>query len=168
MAIVLQPLQNVSLDDIPPNLIHPSCVGTAGLLAPKGYDPYSSGQPDFLRTNKSYPLPFEQSVDDKQISKWCPWDLQQDPPDKPGDGVYPYPDDNIQRPDFNPCYSACAKNNKPQDCCTGDYNSPTKCQPSLYSKNVKAVCPDAYSYGKLLITFVHFFPAKPFHALHRI
>jgi hypothetical protein len=44
--------------------------------------------------------------------------------------------------------SACAKNNKPEDCCTGEYNSASKCQPSDYSKNVKAVCPDAYSYGK--------------------
>ncbi|KAF2657625.1 thaumatin family protein [Lophiostoma macrostomum CBS 122681] len=147
MAIILQPLQNASLDDIPPNLIHPSCEGTAGLLKPKGYDPYSSGQPDFLRTNSTYPLPFEQQVNDQQVSKWCPWDLQQDPPDKPGDGVYPYPDDNIQRPAFNPCFSACAKNNRPEDCCTGPYNSPTKCQPSQYSKNVKAVCPDAYSYA---------------------
>jgi hypothetical protein len=147
IAIILQPLQNASLDDIPPNLIHPSCEGTAGLLKEKGYDPYSSGQPNFLRTNSTYPLPFEQKVDDDQVSKWCPWDLQQDPPSKPGDAVYPYPDDNIQRPVFNPCYSACAKNNKPEDCCTGEYNSPTVCQPSDYSKAVKAVCPDAYSFG---------------------
>src|SRR5688572_18725679 len=40
MAIILQPLQNASLDDIPPNLIHPSCEGTVGLLKQKGYDPY--------------------------------------------------------------------------------------------------------------------------------
>jgi hypothetical protein len=146
IAIVLQPLENVTLDDIPPNLTNPSCQGTDGLLADKGYDPYSE-YPNFLRTNTSYPLPFDQKVDKNQISKWCPWDLQQSPPDKPGDGVYPYPDDNIQRPQFNPCYSACAKNNKPQDCCTGEYNSPSKCQPSDYSKNIKAVCPDAYSFG---------------------
>jgi hypothetical protein len=143
IAIVLQPLENVTLDDIPPNLTNPSCQGTDGLLADKGYDPYSE-YPNFLRTNTSYPLPFDQKVDKNQISKWCPWDLQQSPPDKPGDGVYPYPDDNIQRPQFNPCYSACAKNNKPQDCCTGEYNSPSKCQPSDYSKNIKA---DAYSFG---------------------
>lgn len=147
MAIVLQPLENVTLDDIPPNLTNPSCQGTAGLLAPQGYDPYSH-QPEFLRTNKSYPLPFEGDVDEKKISKWCPWDLQQSPPDKPGDGVYPYPDDNIERPNFNPCFSACAKNNKPEDCCTGEYNSASKCRPGLYSKNVKEVCPDAYSFGE--------------------
>lgn len=40
MALVLQPLENVTLDDIPPNLTNPSCQGTAGLLAQKGYDPY--------------------------------------------------------------------------------------------------------------------------------
>jgi hypothetical protein len=149
VAIVLQPLQNVSLDDIPPNLTNPSCQGTVGLLKEKGYDPYSSGYDTFLRTNKSYPLPFDQKVDDNQVSRWCPWDLQQEPPEKPGDGVYPYPDDNIERPAFNPCFSACAKNNKPEDCCTGEYNSPSSCSPSEYSKAVKAVCPDAYSYGEL-------------------
>ncbi|KAF2715713.1 glycoside hydrolase family 2 protein [Pleomassaria siparia CBS 279.74] len=147
MAIVLQPLQNASLDDIPPNLTNPSCQGTVGLLREKGYDPYSSGYDTFLGTNKSYPLPFEQEVDDKQVSRWCPWDLQQNPPDKPGDGVYPYPDDNIERPAFDPCFSACAKNNQPEDCCTGKYNSPSACSPSEYSKNVKKVCPDAYSYA---------------------
>jgi beta-mannosidase len=146
VAIVLQPLENVTLDDIPPNLTNPSCQATDGLLAAQGYDPYPD-HPTFLRTNTSFPLPFDQNVDEDTISKWCPWDLQQSPPQKPSDGVYPYPDDNIQRPQFNPCFSACAKNNKPQDCCTGQYNSPSACSPSEYSKNVKTVCPDAYSYG---------------------
>jgi beta-mannosidase len=146
MAIVLQPLENVTLDDLPPNLTNPSCQGTDGLLAPQGYSPYSN-QPEFLRTNSSFPLPFDQNVTKNKISKWCPWDLQQSPPQKPGDGVYPYPDDNIDRPQFNPCYSACAKNNKPEDCCTGEYNSASKCSPGEYSKNIKSVCPDAYSFG---------------------
>lgn len=150
MAITLQPLQNVSLDDIPPNLTNPSCQGTHGLLAEKGYDPYPQ-DPKFLMTNTTYPLPFEREVDEQQISRWCPWDLQQQPPDKPGEGVYPYPDDNIERPQFNPCYSACAKNNKPEDCCTGKHNSPETCSPSEYSKSVKKVCPDAYSYGRSYI-----------------
>jgi len=156
MAIVLQPLQNMSLDDIPPNLTNPSCQGTVGLLREKGYNPYNDF-PDFLQTNSSFPLPFDGDVDDKQISRWCPWDLQQEPPEKPGDGVYPYPDDNIERPAFNPCYSACAKNNKPEDCCTGEYNSATACSPSDYSKAVKAVCPDAYSFGgsRLKIQSLH-------------
>ena len=69
------------------------------------------------------------------------------PPSKLGDGVYPYPDDNIQRPAFDPCYSACAKYNNAADCCTGHHGSPSTCQPSDYSKAAKGVCPDAYSYG---------------------
>jgi hypothetical protein len=73
--------------------------------------------------------------------------LQAFPPDKPGDGVYPYPDDDIQRPIFDPCKSACAANNKPRDCCTGKYDDPKTCEPSTYSRYAKAVCPDAYSYA---------------------
>jgi len=146
IAIVLQPLENVTLDDIPPNLTNPSCQGTDGLLAAQGYNPYPE-YPHFLGTNSSFALPWEQKVDENEISHWCPWDLQQSPPSKPDDGVYPYPDDNIKRPLFNPCYSACAKNNKPEDCCTGEYNSASKCSPSNYSKNVKKVCPDAYSFA---------------------
>ncbi|KAL1643361.1 hypothetical protein SLS61_009283 [Didymella pomorum] len=146
IAMVLQPLENVTLDNIPPNVTNPSCQGTRDLLASQGYDPYPE-YPDFLRTNTSYPLPWEEKVDRRKIDRWCPWDLQQTPPDKPGDGVYPYPDDNIERPSFNPCFSACAKNNRPEDCCTGQYNSASKCSPSDYSKNVKEICPDAYSYA---------------------
>jgi len=147
MAIVMQPLVNASMNDVPPNLTNPSCQGTVGLLQQQGYDPYTSGYQTFLGTNTTFPLPFEGKVDDKQVARWCPWDLQVNPPQKPGDGVYPYPDDNIERAAFNPCFSACAKNNKPEDCCTGEYNSPHNCQPSEYSKAAKAVCPDAYSYA---------------------
>ncbi|OCL06037.1 Osmotin, thaumatin-like protein [Glonium stellatum] len=147
LAIVMQPLANSSLDDIPPNLTNPSCQGTVGLLQQQGYNPYTSGYQQFLGTNSSYPLPFDEKVNDQQVSGWCPWDLQVNPPSKPGDGVYPYPDDNIQRPAFDPCYSACAKYNDPADCCTGDHGSPSTCQPSDYSKAAKGVCPDAYSYA---------------------
>jgi hypothetical protein len=69
------------------------------------------------------------------------------PPTKPGDGIYPYPDDNIQRPAFDPCLSACAKTNSASDCCTGSYDSPSKCSPSEYAKAAKSICPDAYSYA---------------------
>jgi hypothetical protein len=149
MAIVMNPSGNSTLADIPPNLTNPSCQGTAVLLAPTGYNPYSAsgnGQ-TFLGTNSSYPLPFDDQTTDSQVQRWCPWDLQASPPTKPGDGVYPYPDDSIQRPAFNPCFSACAKWNKPSDCCTGDHGTASTCSPSLYSKAAKAVCPDAYSYG---------------------
>ncbi|KAF2843699.1 Osmotin, thaumatin-like protein [Patellaria atrata CBS 101060] len=147
MAIVLQPLGNSSLDDIPPNLTSPSCVATAGHLSDRDFSPYGGDSQMFLGTNSSFPLPFESEVDNNDVSRWCPWDLQVSPPTKPGDGVYPYPDDNIQRPAFDPCYSACAKWNKAEDCCTGDHDSPGTCSPSDYSRAAKRVCPDAYSYA---------------------
>ena len=79
LAVVMQPLANSSLDDIPPNLTNPSCQGTVGLLQQKGYNPYTSGYQQFLGTNSSYPLPFDEKVDDQQVSRWCPWDLQVKP-----------------------------------------------------------------------------------------
>ncbi|KAI9701188.1 MAG: hypothetical protein M1836_001857 [Candelina mexicana] len=138
---------NDSINEIPPNLTNPVCIGTADLLAAKGYDPYSDSSQMVLGTNSTYPLSFDQSSSMSDVQGWCPWDLQLDPPTKPGDGVYPYPDDTIQRPAFNPCYSACAKYNKPQDCCSGAYDQPSTCSPSYYSKQAKKVCPDAYSYA---------------------
>ena len=135
---------NPALTDIPPNLTNPICIGTAALLADMG-----STIDSYLGTNSTYPIPLEQSVNVGDVARWCPWDLQVSPPTKPGDGVYPYPDDNIQRPAFDPCYSACAKYNRPSDCCTGKYDNPNVCKPSLYSTDAKRVCPDAYSYGQL-------------------
>ncbi|KAL9019789.1 MAG: hypothetical protein Q9185_002933 [Variospora sp. 1 TL-2023] len=93
--------------DVPPNLTNPMCIGTASLL-----DAARSGLGREFGSNSSYPLPLEESESWNDVQGWCPWDLQLDPPKKPGDGVYPYPDDNIKRPYFNPCYSACAKYNK--------------------------------------------------------
>ncbi len=61
--------------------------------------------------------------------------------------MYPYPDDDIARPAFDPCLSACAAHGNPADCCTGDYSGPDRCHPSLYSSSAKAVCPDAYSFA---------------------
>ena len=82
-----------------------------------------------------------------QISSWCPWDFQLTPPPRPGYGVFPYPVDNIVRPVFDPCLSACAKTGAASDCCTGSYNNPKSCKPSFYSNKAKLVCPDAYSYA---------------------
>ncbi|TKA69199.1 hypothetical protein B0A49_03447 [Cryomyces minteri] len=130
MAIVLVPQGNASLLDIPPNLTNPSCVGTAGdLNSDQYYDPYTSGFQTFLGTNSSFPLPFDTKVTSSQASDWCPWDLQVNIPTGPGNGVYSYPDASIQRPVFDPCYSACAKYNDDADC------------------SAKAICPDAYSYA---------------------
>ena len=133
---------NSSDTDIPPNLTNPMCVATAVLLAAQGDTSAST-----FGTNSTFPIPLATDVSQSDVSGWCPWDLQLDPPQRPGDGVYPYPDDNIQRPQFDPCLSACAKWNQDQYCCTGSYDNPNKCQPSDYSAQAKKVCPDAYSYA---------------------
>lgn len=134
----------IALDsDVPPNLTNPMCIGTASLLAGA-----NSGVGTDFGTTSQYPIPQERSVSWDDVQGWCPWDLQLSPPKKPGDGVYPYPDDSVRRPYFNPCYSACARYNTASDCCTGSYNSPTVCKPSLYSRQAKEVCPDAYSFGR--------------------
>lgn len=142
MGITYIPGDAANLQDIPPNLTNAACIGTAGWLAP----PADSGE-NGNSTNATYPVPFESKQDNMMLASWCPWDLQVTQPTKPGDGVYPYPDDNIQRPVFDPCLSACAKTNSPQDCCTGSYNAPDQCAPNLYARSAKAVCPDAYSYA---------------------
>ncbi|KAL9598076.1 MAG: hypothetical protein Q9219_004707 [cf. Caloplaca sp. 3 TL-2023] len=128
--------------DVPPNLTNPMCIGTASLLAAA-----NSGVGRDFGTSSSYQIPLEESESWNDVQGWCPWDLQLAPPKKPGDGVYPYPDDSIKRPYFNPCYSACAKYGKASDCCIGSYNNPTICKPSLYSTQAKKVCPDAYSFA---------------------
>ena len=150
----MHPDQNSSFAAIPPSLTNPSCVGTVG------FDPYGSG--NFLGTNSSDPLPFDKQVTPEQVAKLCPSDLEVDPLSSPSGGVYIYPDGNIDRPQFDPCYSACAKYDQAQYCCTGSYDSPSSCSPSGYSRAAKAICPDAYSYGErfprriygsMLITF---------------
>jgi hypothetical protein len=139
VGIVYHPAKNTTW--IPPNLVNPTCIATSGYLA-------SSNRTGLHYTNATYPMPYETGQTNAGIARWCPWDLQRFPPEKPGDGVYPYPDDEIQRPVFNPCLSACAANNRPQDCCTGDhYGDPTVCGPGRYSRSAKAMCPDAYSYA---------------------
>ncbi|RMZ74905.1 hypothetical protein DV737_g5620, partial [Chaetothyriales sp. CBS 132003] len=130
------------LADIPPNLVNPVCIGSASLLAPPG----DTSDQD-LGTNSSYPLPLEQIVSLSEVADWCPFPLLVLPPEKPGDGVYPYPDDKIKRPIFSPCKSACSKWNKPQYCCTGSHDDPSSCKPSYYSTQAKKVCPDAYSFA---------------------
>ena len=133
---------NSSLTQIPPNLTNPICIGTAALLTAQGDTSDSNSG-----TNSSYPIPLDESVSVSDVASWCPWDLQVNIPTVPFDGVYSYPDSNIQRPGFDPCFSACAKYGQASDCCTGSYDSPDACQPSSYSTAAKSVCPDAYSYG---------------------
>ncbi|ETS77809.1 hypothetical protein PFICI_09871 [Pestalotiopsis fici W106-1] len=138
LGVVYQPASNTS--DIPPNFVNAACIATPGYLM-------SPNRTGYYYTNSSYPMPYEDTQTNAGITNWCPWDLQAFPPDKPGDGIYPYPDDQIERPTFDPCKSACAATNAASDCCTGDYNDPTKCKRNLYAKNAKAVCPDAYSFA---------------------
>lgn len=138
IGVVYHPADNTSY--IPPNLVNPSCIGTVGYLA-------AFSKTGLTYTNSTYPMPYEDVTSNTELARWCPWDLQAFLPSKPGDGVYPYPDDTIQRPVFDPCKSACAADNAPWDCCTGDFDDPGVCVPSQYSYNAKAVCPDAYSYA---------------------
>jgi hypothetical protein len=137
MGLTYIPGNDSKLQQIPPNLTNAICIGTTGLISPA---PSPS-------TNSTYPIPYDTKNTNSDLAGWCPWDLQLNPPTKPGDGVYPYPDDDIKRPAFCPCLSACAKTNSASDCCTGSYNDPNVCKPSLYSSQAKAVCPDAYSFA---------------------
>ncbi len=136
LGIRFLPGNNSALQEIPPNLTNCACIATTGLLSDSS-----------TSTNSTYPLPYNTKTTNSDLAGWCPWDLQLSPPTKPGDGVYPYPDDNIQRPVFDPCLSDCAKTNAPSDCCTGSYDNPDVCKPGLYSSQAKSVCPDAYSYA---------------------
>lgn len=132
------PCDNTSF--IPPNLTNSACVATAGWL-------YDVSQTGTYYSNATYPIPLEKNETNDLLSKWCPWPNLAFPPQKPSDGIYPYPDDKIQRPSFSPCKSACATTGSDRDCCIGKYHDPNICKPSIYSKNVKAVCPDAYSFA---------------------
>ncbi|KAI1820476.1 thaumatin family protein [Xylaria intraflava] len=138
LGIVYHPAPNTSF--IPPNLVSPTCIATAGFLS----SPTRTG---LTYTNVTYPMPYQATLTNQQLSDWCPWDLQVFPPVAPVDGVYTYPDDVIQRPVFDPCMSACTRNHRPRDCCTGKFNDPNVCKPSKYSRYAKIVCPDAYSYA---------------------
>ena len=143
---------NSSSTYIPPNLTNPMCIGTAALIA-------ANQSASTFGTNSSFPLPLDQSISQSDVSSWCPWELQLSPPERPGDGVYPYPDNNIARPAFDPCLSACAKYGNDQYCCTGQYDSSSKCQPSDYSTQAKKVCPDAYSYAYDDVTSTFIIPS---------
>lgn len=146
LAIVLNANGISALQSLDPSTTNPSCVASVGDMASEPFDPYSNGQ-QFLGTSSSDPLPFDNTTTVSDVADWCPWDLQVNPPQAPGDGVYPYPDTNVARPAFDPCYSACAKYNQDNYCCTGQYDSVNTCSPNYYSKAAKSVCPDAYAYA---------------------
>ncbi len=129
---------------VPPNLTNCACIATAGWLAAAAASGVAAAA---AGSDATYSVPWEGGKTNGNVRNWCPWDLLAYPPAKPGDGVYPYPDDDIWRPDFSPCRSQCDATGAPQDCCTGRYNNPDLCRPSLYSRSAKAVCPDAYSFA---------------------
>lgn len=141
IGIVFLPGDDPKLQKIPPNLTNAVCIASAGYAS----DPAPSGT-NGMSSNATYPIPYEPSQTNMDLSSWCPWDYLVIKPDKPGDGVYPYPDDNIQRPVFDPCKSACIATNAPEDCCTGAFSDRSKCTGNLYSKASKQVCPDAYAF----------------------
>lgn len=137
LTYIADPTSNLTAP--PANLVSPACIATTGYLS----SPNRTGT-DY--TNDTYPMPYESSQTNAHVGHWCPWSLQTPEPPKPGDGIYPYPDDNVARPVFDPCLSACHKSGSAKACCTGDYATPDKCPRSDYSRAAKAVCPDAYSY----------------------
>ena len=139
MAVKHIPPKNAS-KPIPPNLTNPACIATAGWI----WEPTPLGT---IYGSAEYPIPWEIHVTNQNVRRWCPWDQLAFPPDKPGDGIFPYPDDNVPRTDFSPCLSRCSVTNAPKDCCTGKFDDPKKCKPSLYSRAAKAMCPDAYSFA---------------------
>ncbi|PHH83602.1 hypothetical protein CDD82_6630 [Ophiocordyceps australis] len=125
---------------IPPNLTNCACIATAGWL----YEPALTGT---YYANASFPVPLEPHETNERARSWCPWPNLAFPPTKPGDGIYPYPDDKVRRPIFAPCKSTCAATGSDRDCCIGRYHDPNICKPSLYSLAVKSLCPDAYSFA---------------------
>ncbi|CAL9183276.1 thaumatin-like protein 1 [Musa acuminata AAA Group] len=49
--------------------------------------------------------------------------------------------------DATACRSACEAFGRPEFCCSGEYDSPTTCRPSVYSAMFKSACPRSYSYA---------------------
>ncbi|XP_043709668.1 thaumatin-like protein 1 [Telopea speciosissima] len=45
------------------------------------------------------------------------------------------------------CKSACEAFGSPEYCCSGAFNAPTACRPSVYSQMFKSACPRSYSYA---------------------
>lgn len=49
--------------------------------------------------------------------------------------------------DGEACKSACEAFGSPEYCCSGEYNSPAACKPSVYAEMFKSACPRSYSYA---------------------
>ncbi|XP_052195851.1 thaumatin-like protein 1 [Diospyros lotus] len=53
----------------------------------------------------------------------------------------------LQAAEGDACKSACEAFGTPQYCCSGAYNSPAVCSPSVYAQMFKSACPKSYSYA---------------------
>ncbi|KAL0543422.1 hypothetical protein IC582_018518 [Cucumis melo] len=53
----------------------------------------------------------------------------------------------LKAEDGGACKSACEAFETPEYCCSGEYNSPATCRPSMYSQMFKSACPKSYSYA---------------------
>lgn len=45
------------------------------------------------------------------------------------------------------CRSACEAFGRAEYCCSGEYGTPDRCRPSVYSAMFKSACPSSYSYA---------------------
>lgn len=146
---------NAELKSIPSNTTNPVCIGSPDFLTPVS----RLNENSTIGSSITSATPLEQALEAHSVSRWCPWPLQIQRPWKPGHGVFPYPDDGIKRPDFDPCLSMCAKYGRASDCCSGSHATPETCSPNMYSRAAKKVCPDAYSYGmspsSLYVYYIH-------------
>ncbi|KAH8698909.1 thaumatin [Talaromyces proteolyticus] len=138
---------NSDLRSLPSNTTNPVCIGSPEYLTSVDDLNTTTVATNTTLGSITYITPLEEALGTHSVSRWCPWPLQIQPPWKPGDGVFPYPDDGIKRPDFDPCLSMCSKYGRDSDCCSGSHDTPEKCSPNMYSTAAKRVCPDAYSYA---------------------
>ncbi|GAB2227417.1 hypothetical protein Droror1_Dr00009238 [Drosera rotundifolia] len=53
----------------------------------------------------------------------------------------------LRAEDGGACRSACEAFGSPEYCCSGAYNSPQACRPSVYAQMFKQACPRSYSYA---------------------
>lgn len=120
---------------IPASLSDPACIATPG---------YLTNATSSAGHNTTFPMPWERAMSDETLSQWCPRANVFSPADDGGGGG------------FSPCLSACAATGREEDCCVGEFNHPSVCPKSDYSRRAKAACPDAYSYAydDLRSTFV--------------
>ncbi|CRG89361.1 Pathogenesis-related protein 5 [Talaromyces islandicus] len=138
---------NADLKSIPSNTTNPVCIGSPDFLTSVSHMNDNTVPVNTTVGSITYVTPLEEALGANSVSRWCPWPLQIQKPWKPGHGVFPYPDDGIKRPTFDPCLSMCSKYGRASDCCSGSHSTPETCSPNVYSKAAKKVCPDAYSYA---------------------